>query len=141
MAFVIYCLIPGKGYDRVEKYLVQDSIWMYENKQYNVQMELTIDHEGTKGDVIKYNIDGKEGQWTLGIGSDGKELNFCYVKHNASYSVWQGRGNIRAEKITIKNIAISKNLSLFIKDKDIPKKVEEETLPKEIQEIVFERVK
>ena len=138
---ICYCLIPNKGSFIVDKYLKQGSVWRYENEKMDVEMELAIDFRTGKDNIVKYNIKNRMGQWIFSPERDSRTLSFYYIADDASCLVWSGKGKIRSDKIMIKDIEINKELSEFVNDKNIPQKVEEETLPKEIKEIVFERVK
>ena len=140
-AFVFYYLSPGQRSNRIDKYLEQDSVWRYQNEQNNIEMELLIGNDEESDNLVKYNLQGKKGKWSFTLNSGLTDALFLHKNNKDSYIVWTGRAKIKSNKITINDIKVDKNISYFVQKKKLQKQVVEETLPKEIEEIVFERVK
>lgn len=137
---VFSCFRRNAGMEIWDKYLVDGSVWEYQNNEKDLEMILNVKENLRE---VKYKYKEKEGTWIMvtryGNGR-WRGVDFVYLMDDSGMQVWSGFGKIEKDRIIIKYVHNNEEIEEGVKNRAFPKEVEEETIPDTIKEVELRRV-
>lgn len=137
---VFSCFRRNAGMDSWDKYLVDGSVWEYQNYEKDLEMILNVKENLWE---VKYKYKEKEGTWIMADRCGNgrwRGVDFVYLMDDSCMQVWSGFGKIEKDRIIIKYVHNNEEIEEGVKNRAFPKEVEEETIPDTIKEVELRRV-